>query len=215
LSYIQGECSEPSNFFVMQSRTITIIHSSKKSSLYSILQHMFFLLSFTFFLFLHPMLSECGCTSLKCFYKNYIQSKLSQYVSGYGLDDWAIKVRSRPRRKDFSSSLCVQISSGAHPATCTMGTGVLFLRAKARLGCDADHSPPSSAKVENEKELYSSPPSAFMACSGTALAFIYNQTASGSYLLRLLMHGIYCGSAIFPYEDLTNTRDFNRLCRTA
>jgi hypothetical protein len=29
---------------------------------------------------------------------------------------------------------------------------------KARPGRDADHSPPSSAEVENEEELYSSPP---------------------------------------------------------
>jgi hypothetical protein len=31
------------------------------------------------------------------------------------------------RQKDFSSSLCVQTGSGAHPASCTMGTGVLPL----------------------------------------------------------------------------------------
>jgi hypothetical protein len=37
-------------------------------------------------------------------------------VSGYGLDDRAIEVDPRQRRKDFSFSLCVQASSGAHPA---------------------------------------------------------------------------------------------------
>jgi len=31
----------------------------------------------------------------------------------------------RQRRKDFSSSLCVQTGSGAHPASCTTGSGVL------------------------------------------------------------------------------------------
>jgi hypothetical protein len=31
----------------------------------------------------------------------------------------------RQKRKDFSSSLCVQTFSGAHPASCTMDTGVL------------------------------------------------------------------------------------------
>jgi hypothetical protein len=46
-------------------------------------------------------------------------------ASGYGLDDRAIEVRSLAEVKDFSSSLCVQASSGAHPASCTMGTGVL------------------------------------------------------------------------------------------
>jgi hypothetical protein len=52
--------------------------------------------------------------------------------------------------KDFSSSLCVQTGSEAHPASCTVGTGGPFLGAKARLGRDTDHSPPSSTEVENE-----------------------------------------------------------------
>jgi hypothetical protein len=66
-------------------------------------------------------------------------------VSDYGLDDRAIGVRSPAGAKDFSSSLCVQIGSGAHPASCTMGTG-----GKVRSGRDADHSPPSSAEVVND-----------------------------------------------------------------
>jgi hypothetical protein len=45
-------------------------------------------------------------------------------VSDYGLDDWAIGVRSPAGAKDFSSNLCVQTGSGAHPASCIMGTGV-------------------------------------------------------------------------------------------
>jgi hypothetical protein len=94
-------------------------------------------------------------------------------VSDYGLDDRAIGVRSPAGAKDFSFVLCVQTGSGAHPASCTMGTGGSFPGAKARSGCEANHSPPSGAEVENEQELYllSPPPSAFMACSGTALAF--------------------------------------------
>jgi hypothetical protein len=75
-------------------------------------------------------------------------------VSDYGLDDRAIEVRSPAEAKDFSPSLCVQTGSGAHPASCTMGTGGPFPGAKTRPGRDADHSPPSSAEVENEYELY-------------------------------------------------------------
>jgi hypothetical protein len=71
-------------------------------------------------------------------------------VSGYGLDDRAIEVRSPAGAKDFSSSLCVQTSSEAHPASCTMGTGGPFPGDKVRPRRDADHSPPSSAEVENE-----------------------------------------------------------------
>jgi hypothetical protein len=71
-------------------------------------------------------------------------------VSDYGLDDRAIGVRSPAGAKDFSSSLCVQTGSGAHPASSPMGTGGPFPGGKARPGRDADHSPRSSAEVVNE-----------------------------------------------------------------
>jgi hypothetical protein len=71
-------------------------------------------------------------------------------VCDYGLDDRATGVRSPAVSKDFSSSLCVQTGSGAHPASCTIGTGGPFPGGKARSGRDADHSPPSSAVVVNE-----------------------------------------------------------------
>jgi hypothetical protein len=74
-------------------------------------------------------------------------------VSSYRLDDRAIEVRSPAEIKDFSSSFCVQTGCGAHPASCTMGPG-----GRGRPGRDADPSPPSSAEVENEYELSSSPP---------------------------------------------------------
>jgi hypothetical protein len=70
-------------------------------------------------------------------------------VSDYGLDDRAIGVRSPTGAEDFSSNLCVQTGSGAHPASCTMGTGGPFPGGKARRGRDADHSPQSSAEVVN------------------------------------------------------------------
>jgi hypothetical protein len=71
-------------------------------------------------------------------------------VSDYALDDLAIGVRSPAETRDFSFNVCVQTGSGANPASCTMGTGSPFPGGKARPGCDADHSPPSSAKVNNE-----------------------------------------------------------------
>jgi hypothetical protein len=55
-------------------------------------------------------------------------------VSDYGLDDQAIGVRSPAGAKDFSCSLCVQTGSGAHPASCTMGTGGHFPRGKSAAG---------------------------------------------------------------------------------
>jgi hypothetical protein len=71
-------------------------------------------------------------------------------VSDYGLDDREIEVRSPTGAEDFSSSPCVQTGSGAHPASYSMGTEGPFPGVKARPGCDADHSPPSSAEVKNE-----------------------------------------------------------------
>jgi hypothetical protein len=71
-------------------------------------------------------------------------------VSGYGLDNRAFEGRSPAGARDFSCNLCVQTGSGAHPASCTLGTGGPLPGGKARPGRDADHSPPSSAKVVNE-----------------------------------------------------------------
>jgi hypothetical protein len=71
-------------------------------------------------------------------------------VSGYGLDDRTIGVRSQAGAKDISSILCVHTGSGAHPAYCTMGTGGPFSWGKTRPGRDADHSPQSRAEVKNE-----------------------------------------------------------------
>jgi hypothetical protein len=83
---------------------------------------------------------------------DFIGSRVSSgsIVSDYGLEDRAIGVRSPAGAKDFSYSLCVQTGSGAHPASCTIGTGGPFTRGKARPGHDADHSPLSSAEVVNE-----------------------------------------------------------------
>jgi hypothetical protein len=55
-------------------------------------------------------------------------------ASDYGLDDRAIQVRSPAEAKDFSSNLCVQTGSGAHPASCTMGTGGPFPGGKSAAG---------------------------------------------------------------------------------
>jgi hypothetical protein len=99
----------------------------------------------------------CACTDtsstqLFIFAQLTNRSRVSSViiVSDYGLEDRAIGVRSPAGAKDFSSSLCVQTGSGAHPAFCPMGTGGPFAGGKARPGRDADHSPLSSVEVVNE-----------------------------------------------------------------
>jgi hypothetical protein len=90
-------------------------------------------------------------------------------VSSYWVDDRAIEVRSSAEAKDFSSSLCIQTASGAHPVFCTMGTGDPFPKAKAWPGSDVDHLPHLGSTSRMSRSYNSSPPSAFVACSGTAL----------------------------------------------
>jgi hypothetical protein len=93
-------------------------------------------------------------------------------VSGYGLDERAIEVRSQAEAKDFSSTLCVQTGSEAHPASCTMGTGVLSPGLKRGRGKTLTTHPHLVLRSRMSRSYTSSPPSAFMACSGTALALI-------------------------------------------
>jgi hypothetical protein len=72
-------------------------------------------------------------------------------VFDYGLDDQAIGVPSPAEAKDFSSSLCVQTGSGAHPASYPMGTGGPFPGLSAGgVVTLTTHPPPSSAEVKNE-----------------------------------------------------------------
>ena len=52
----------------------------------------------------------------------------------------------------------VQTGPGAHPASCTMGTGS-FLQGVKRSRRGVDHPPPSSAEVEGRVELYICSPS--------------------------------------------------------
>jgi hypothetical protein len=117
-------------------------------------------------------------------------------VSGYGLDDPSIEVRSPAEAKDFSSSLCVQTGSGAHPASCTMGTGGPFPMAKRGRGVmltTHPHLVPTSRMSRN----YTFPPRAFVACSGRALAFFIV-----SFLVFQL---ISCYRSAGPYYPLGTT----------
>jgi hypothetical protein len=87
-----------------------------------------------------------------------------------GWTTWRSRFDPQQRRKNFSSSLCVHTGSGAHPASCPMGTRDPFPGGKARPRRDADHSPHLVPRSRMSRSYTSSPPSAFVACSGTALA---------------------------------------------
>jgi hypothetical protein len=95
--------------------------------------------------------------------KNYVQ---------FGWTTGRSRFDPRQKRKDFFCSLCVQTGSGAHPASCTMGTGGTFPEVKAWPGRDADHSPHLVPRSRMSRSYTSSLPSSFAVCSGTALAFL-------------------------------------------
>jgi hypothetical protein len=76
----------------------------------------------------------------------------------YGLDNrW-----SEGGTGNFSLHQCVQIGTGAHPASYPMGIRVFSLVVKWPER-EADHSPPSSAEVRNAWSYNSTPQYAFMA----------------------------------------------------
>jgi hypothetical protein len=64
----------------------------------------------------------------------YFNGSSVSVMSDYGLDHRAIGVRSPTEAKDISSNLSVQTGSGAHPASCAMGTGGPFPGAKRGRG---------------------------------------------------------------------------------
>jgi hypothetical protein len=90
-------------------------------------------------------------------------------VSDYGLDD---RGSIPDRGRGFSSSLCVQTGSGAHPASCTVGTGDPFPEGKARPGRDADHSPHLVPKLRMSRAIPPLTPSVSTACSGITLLYL-------------------------------------------
>jgi hypothetical protein len=71
-------------------------------------------------------------------------------VSEYGLDDRAIGVRSPAGQRNFPLASVSRPALGPTQPPVQWVPGVLSPGVKARPGRDADHSPPSSADVENE-----------------------------------------------------------------
>jgi hypothetical protein len=69
-------------------------------------------------------------------------------VAGYGLDNWGLGVQFLAGTENFYPLHHSQTSSGAHPASCPMGTRAPSLGVK-QLGCEADHSPTFSPEVKN------------------------------------------------------------------
>jgi hypothetical protein len=108
-------------------------------------------------------------------------------VSDWGLDDRAIGVRSQAEAKDFSTSLFIQTGSGSHPDTCPMGTGGPFTPGvKCGRGVTLTTHPHLVPRSWMSRSYTSSPPSASISCSGTALLFTFTCSLMFNFSFREL-----------------------------
>jgi hypothetical protein len=96
------------------------------------------------------------CKEITEFWLEQSWGRSVSIVSDYGLDGQVIGVRSPGQARIFPLASVSRPALRSTQPPIQWVTGGPFLRGRARLGCDTDHSPPSSAKVKNE-ELYSSP----------------------------------------------------------
>jgi hypothetical protein len=100
-----------------------------------------------------PLLVFFSCHFRVCETDSSVEQRLAT--------DWTTgrsRFDPRQRRKDFVSNLYAQTGSGAHPASCTMGTGSPFPGGKARPGRDADHSPHLVPRSRISRSYTSTPP---------------------------------------------------------
>jgi hypothetical protein len=91
-------------------------------------------------------------------------------VSGHGLDDRAIEVRSTAEAKEFFLWPVCPDRLWGPPSLLYKGYRGPFLGAKARPGRDVDHSPHLVPRSRMSRSYTSSPPSTCVSCNGTALA---------------------------------------------
>jgi hypothetical protein len=90
-----------------------------------------------------------------------ILNLIAQWYSA-GLRAGLPEFRDQAGAGNFPLCHRVQTGSGAHPASYPVGTRGSFPSGKWP-GCEADHSPPSSAEVNNAWSYTSTPQYAFMA----------------------------------------------------
>lgn len=87
---------------------------------------------------------------------------------------WGILVWFPAEAKDLCNLQSIQNCSGIDPAPYSMNTGCSFPGDKMEPGCEANHSPPSNAKVKNGYSDTSTPPTPLWGAQGQL------------YLLKLL-----------------------------
>jgi hypothetical protein len=128
----------------------------------------------------------------------YIVQRTQKYRLSTGWTTGRSRFDPRLRRIEFSSSLCVQTVSGVHPASCTMGTGGTFPELKRGRGVRLTTHPHLIPRSRLSRSYTSSPPSSFMACSGTALVFTHKYQSRNLTVKR----NTICKSLVIPVSKL-------------
>jgi hypothetical protein len=90
-------------------------------------------------------------------YLNESRDSAVGIATGYGLDGRGDRSSSLGRCKIFL------LSTSSRPASCPMGTGGVLSPEAKWLGCEADHSPPTSVEVKNAWIYTPTFPQVFMA----------------------------------------------------
>jgi hypothetical protein len=102
---------------------------------------------------------------MSCILNNIVQTLSCQIMyPGAGVaqsvswltTDWTTGVRSPTEAEDVSSSLCLQTGSGAHPASCSMGTGGPFPRVKRGRGVMLTNHPHRVPRLSMSRNYTSS-----------------------------------------------------------
>jgi hypothetical protein len=137
-----------------------------------------------------------GCMKRIATEIDIIQRMCVSIMSDFGLDDRAIGVWSPAGTKNFSSSLCVQTGSEAHPASCTMGTGGPFVGAKHGRRVTLTTHLHLVPRLKMRRSYTPLPASATMACSGTALIFFFCRECGLHWTLTSLWQ-VHCHTEYF------------------
>jgi hypothetical protein len=120
--------------------------------------------------------------------------------------DWTTGAWTPAEAKDFSSSLCVQTISGAHPASYPMGIGGPFPGGKTRLGCGADDSPPLVPRSWMSRSCTSSSPCPSVGMLGDRFTF-YTECWKLRFYLERSWNTFLC---VLGGEEIWEVRGFWR-----
>jgi hypothetical protein len=114
--------------------------------------------------------------------------------------------------RDSSLLQTVQTGFGVHPASYSLGTGGLFSLGEGDVkwpGRQADHSPPSSAHVKNERSRTSTPPHSSIVGTGTTLPKIssfcslsYDRSVASSFCNLSYDRSVASSKASSPQREI-------------